>query len=230
MDNIYRTKSFLRDLLQDMVVMDKDNNNAFYNKYKQSIKSKFVIMLYTMLESVVMQSLQDIFDHIKQSNIKFYDLTDNMKKIYFKAKIKNKERHFNTIISDSLIEVIKHLNKSAVEINLKNNFNNENPFNAGSLDYKNIKEKILKVLGLQDSIDDSIDKFSKRFKINIKEEIQNNAQVRNKLAHGEASFQDFGKSITIYDLQKRYASIVIYLYKYLKSIEMYINTQGYKNV
>ncbi len=132
-------KSFLKDLLKDMEVMDKENNNNFYNKYAQSIKSKFVIMLYTMLESVIVQSLQDIFDHIKQNKISFYDLHDNMKKIYLQAKIKNKERHFNAIIANDLIEVIKQLGNEMVEINLKNDFNNENPFSAGSVSYTHLR-------------------------------------------------------------------------------------------
>ncbi|MCW1360049.1 MAE_28990/MAE_18760 family HEPN-like nuclease [Campylobacter sp. CCS1377] len=222
-------KSFLKDLLRDMETMDKRNNNAFYNKYAQSIKSKFVIMLYTILESVVVQSLQDIFDYIKQNKIRFHDLNDNMKKIYFKAKIKNKERHFNAIVADNLIEVIKQLNNGIVEINLKKDFNNENPFNAGSLNYKNIKDDILAMLISSDSIDSNINKFNKYFRINIQEIIRKNTEDRNKLAHGEKSFQDFGSNITVDDLKKRYISIIIFLHKYLKSIEYYIINKGYKN-
>lgn len=223
-------KSFLKDLLKDMEVMDKENNNNFYNKYAQSIKSKFVIMLYTMLESVIMQSLQDIFDHIKQNKIHFHDLHDNMKKIYFKAKIKNKERHFNAILADNLIEVIEQLNNGIVEIKLKKDFNNENPFNSGSLNYKNIKDNILAMLISSDDIDGNINKFNKCFKINIQETIGINTEDRNKLAHGEKSFQDFGSNITVSILKKRYISIVIFLRKYLRSIEYYIINKGYKNV
>ncbi|EAI6632448.1 hypothetical protein KQS24_000395 [Campylobacter jejuni] len=222
-------KSFLKDLLRDMETMDKGNNNSFYNKYAQSMKSKFVIMLYTMLESVIMQSLQDIFDHIKQNKISFYDLHDNMKKIYFQAKIKNKERHFNAIVADNLIEVIEQLNNGVVEINLKKDFNSENPFNAGSLNYKNVKDNILAILMSSDSIDSNINKFNKYFKINIQEVIGVNTKDRNKLAHGEKSFQDFGSNITVDDLKKRYISIIIFLHKYLKNIEYHIINKGYKN-
>ncbi|EOI1782285.1 MAE_28990/MAE_18760 family HEPN-like nuclease, partial [Campylobacter coli] len=52
---------------------------------------------------------------------------------------------------------------------------------------------------------------------------------RNKLAHGEKSFQDFGSNITVDDLKKRYISIIIFLHKYLKNIEYYIINKGYKN-
>ncbi len=220
-------KSFLKDLLKDMEVMDKENNNNFYNKYAQSIKSKFVIMLYTMLESVIVQSLQDIFDHIKQNKISFYDLHDNMKKIYLQAKIKNKERHFNAIIANDLIEVIKQLGNEMVEINLKNDFNNENPFSAGSINCKNIKSNILNKIILSD-ID--VNKFNRLCEINIQLTIKINTEDRNKLAHGEISFQDFGKDITIKGLKERYLSIVIYLHKYLQNIKKYIANQGYKNV
>ncbi|MBX2045667.1 hypothetical protein I9S52_07175, partial [Campylobacter coli] len=70
---------------------------------------------------------------------------------------------------------------------------------------------------------------NKYFKINIQEVIGVNTKDRNKLAHGEKSFQDFGSNITVDDLKKRYISIIIFLHKYLKNIEYYIINKGYKN-
>lgn len=219
-------KEFLKDFLKDIEKMDIEENNVFYNNYKQIIKSQFIIMLYTFLESVIMQSLQDIFDDIKQTKICFHNLKDEVKKIYIKAKIKNKERHFNQIVAEDLIEVIKKLSGGKVDIDLKKDFTNENPFNAGALNYQNIDNYIIKNFVLK-NID--IDGYNKIFKIGIQEKIKENTENRNKLAHGEISFQDFGKNITIKELRIRYLSIVIYLYRYLKSVENYINNKGYKD-
>lgn len=220
-------KEFLKDFLKDIEKMDIGENNVFYNNYKQIIKSQFIIMLYTLLESVVMQGLQDIFDHIKQTKTCFYDLKDEVKKIYVKAKIKNKERHFNQILGEDLIELIKKLYEiKKVDIDLKKDFTNENPFNAGALNYQNIDKYIIKNFVLND-ID--VSEYNKIFRIKIQETIKENTENRNKLAHGEISFQDFGKDITIKELRIRYISVIIYLYKYLKSIKNYINNQGYKD-
>lgn len=220
-------KEFLKDFLKDIEKIDIEENNIFYNNYKQIIKSQFIIMLYTFLESVIMQSLQDIFDHIKQAKICFHNLKDEVKKVYIKAKIKNKERHFNQIIAEDLIRVIKQLHKNeSIDINLKIDFDGENPFNAGALNYRNIDKHIIKNFVLN-NID--INEYNKFLGINIQDKIKINTEDRNKLAHGEISFQDFGKNITIKELRIRYISIVIYLCKYLKSIENYINNQGYKD-
>lgn len=60
-----------------------------------------------------------------------------------------------------------------------------------------------------DSIDSNINKFNKYFKINIQEVIGVNTKDRNKLAHGEKSFQDFGSNITVDDLKKD-ISVLLY--------------------
>ncbi len=139
-------KSFLKGLLRDMNRLEQENNK-FYADYSQTLKSQFVLMLYTTLESIVMQSIQDIFDVIKQEKRSFYELNNAFKKIYFKAKIIDKARHFNEIVSDKnflkIIDIIAH--KQTIEITPKEDFKNENPFKASSLDMKNIKENILKI-------------------------------------------------------------------------------------
>lgn len=227
-------RRFLKALLKDMEDLEQ-KHDTFYNSYKQTIKAQFVLMLYTTIESVVMQSIQDIFDIIKIEKRHFYDLNNHIRQVYFKAKISNKERNFNQILKDekflSLFEAIRKTD-SIVEIEAKKNFKQENPFKAGSLDYKNIKKYIFDALGINDNITQSLNKWNSILKCDIasciKEDIKDS---RNSLAHGEISFNDFGKGKSIKDLRKYYISASIFLCYYIKSIQLYIKKQQYlKNI
>ncbi len=167
-------KSFLKGLLRDMNRLEQENNK-FYADYSQTLKSQFVLMLYTTLESIVMQSIQDIFDVIKQEKRSFYELNNALKKIYFKAKIIDKARHFNEIVSDKnflkIIDIIAH--KQTIEITPKEDFKNENPFKASSLDMKNIKENIFKNFNIDESkLTNIVEKWNAKLKMSISESIR----------------------------------------------------------
>lgn len=223
-------RTFLKALLKDMEDLEL-KHDTFYNSYKQTIKAQFVLMLYTTIESVVMQSIQDIFDIIKIEKRHFYDLNNHIRQVYFKAKISNKERNFNQILKDekflSLLEVMRKID-SIVEIKTKEDFKQENPFKAGSLDFKHIKKYIFDTLGINDNITQSLNKWNNILKCDIvsciKEDIKDS---RNSLAHGEISFNEFGRGKSIKDLRKYYISTSIFLCYYIKSIQLYIEEQQY---
>ena len=223
-------KSFLKDLLRAMDRLEQENNR-FYVDYSQTLKAQYVFMLYdAALESVVMQSIQDIFDAVALKNKKFYELNDAFKRIYFKAKITNKTRHFNEIVSDSefLNTINVAIQHKTIKITLKEDFKNENPFKAGSLDIKNIKDNIFKNLNMDESnLMDIIKRWNTRLTTGIENDIQEIKQARNQLAHGEISFQDFGKDKSIQRLKKYYIAISVFLFYYLQSIKQYISEESY---
>lgn len=231
---IYRQyKIELKKMLCSLENEDNIGTNQFYNDFKYIIKSQFMLMLYTTLESIVMTSIQDIFDDIYQKQYNFYHLTDKLKQIYLKFNVKHKERHFNQIISDNnFINIFDRIKRNEiVNIDLfnneDNNQNNENPFSSGSLDYKNINECILKKFGI--NIDkNEFNRYSKKTRGDILKNIENMKNYRNQLAHGEKTFDEIGRNITIKDLKEYFLSWIILLRKYLKSIQSYIDKQEYK--
>ena len=236
-DLYFEQRKFLKALLKDISYEEKKEKegvkNEFYHNYNQTIKSQFVLMLYTTLESVVMQSIQDIFDKIKQEKRNFYMLNKNLKKIYVKSKVMNRDRSFNDILGDNKnsfltqLECIKHKN-CIIDINCNKDFGHQNPFGTGSLDYYKITESILKTLNIEyEVLNEGINLASKNYKYNIRENIKEIKEARNKLAHGEQSFQDFGKDKSINDIEKYFVSINIFLYFYLKNIQIYIDNRNY---
>ena len=228
MDYYCQYKNDLKNMLSSLEYEDSKDNNQFYKKFSQIIKSQFILMLYTTLESIVMTSIQDIFDDINQKQYNFYHLTNKLKQIYIKFNVKHKERHFNEIIyNNDFMDIFNRIErKETVNIELFNEENKENPFSAGSLDYSSIYENILKKFDI--TIDrEKFNKYSNRIKRNILKDIENIKNYRNQLAHGEKTFEEIGKTITISDLKKYFCSWIIFLREYLKSIQSYINKQGY---
>lgn len=223
-------KLFLRDLLKDMDRLEQ-KNDEFYSKYSKILKAQFILMLYTTLESVVIQSIQDIFDKITEEKTHFYSLNKHFQKLYIKAKIKNKERDFNQVLGDEdFLTLLCKLNnkKNIASIECKKDFEGENPFKAGSLNIKIINKEILKKIGI-DCDESKIDQYCRKLKCNIRCKISNISDNRNKLAHGEISFQDCGRNISIKDLRESYISLFSYLSYYLKIIANYIQSRSYLN-
>lgn len=216
-------RSFFKKMLYELQEAEIQSTDSFYNNFKQVIKSQFILMLYTTIESVVMTGIQDIFDDISTKKYNFYNLRDEVKKIYLKFNIKNKERHINNIIDRDMIEILDKIEKEEiVNISLLTNLNNENPFSAGSLDCKSIRENILEKFGI-DTIDENT--FKK-----CHNTLQNIVQIkdyRNKLAHGEETFENIGRNITIDTLKEYFLSWSMFLRKYVKNIQKYITNEEY---
>lgn len=223
-------KRFLRDLLKDMDRLEQ-KNDEFYSKYSKILKAQFILMLYTTLESVVIQSIQDIFDKITEEKTHFYSLNKHFQKLYIKAKIKNKERDFNQVLGDEgFLTLLCELNnkKNIASVECKKDFEGENPFKAGSLNIKVINKEILKKIGI-DCDESKIEEHRKKSGRDIKGKVSRISNDRNKLAHGEISFQDCGKNISIKDLRESYISLFSYLSYYLKIIANYIQSRSYLN-
>lgn len=219
-------------MLGDMEKLDQSiETNTFFSKYSQTIKSQYRIMLYTMLESVYMQGFQDIFDSMIEDKIHFFKTNKQMQCFYIKAKTKNKERHFNQIVGDQkFIDVLNQFrdDEHILSIDLKNDFQKENPLKAGSLDCQDIVKRLDKLgIATKKELEDEISSLSRRFCLSVGEEIKQNTEARNILAHGEKTFYEYGKDITTKDLKRAYLATCLFLLIYLIKIKKYMSSKGY---
>lgn len=231
--DLYREqKFFLRAMLRDMEKLDQSARaGTFFSKYSQAIKSQYRIMLYTILESVVVQSFQDIFDNIIEDKIHFFKTSRQIQCFYIKAKTKNKERDFNQIVSDqNFIDILNQFqdDKHILSVNFKKDFQRENPLNAGSLDCEEIQKKLNKLgIDTKNELKDQINSLSARFRLNLREEVKKNTEARNILAHGEKTFYEYGRDVDINDLKHAYLATNLFLFIYLRKIKNYISSKGY---
>lgn len=180
-------------------------------------KSSFFLMLYNCVESTVVNCLCTILRVIESDGCKYNDLIDelqiaslaaydyNVKKCESKDK-KNKylkqQIDFQTGLS------VFHLDlKSLVASSSQGNF-------SGSLDAKEIR-KIFSLFAL--------DLSTMRC-----DELVLIKKCRNKLAHGEVSFEDFGRDYSIQYLQVSKERTLTYLDDLISNVDNYLTSKGYR--
>lgn len=180
-------------------------------------KSSFFLMLYNCVESTVANCLRAILREIESDGCKYNDLIDelqiaslaafdyNVKKCESKDE-KNKcmkqQIDFQTGFS------VFHLDlKSLTASSSQGNF-------SGSLDAKEIR-KIFSRLAL--------DLSTMRC-----DELEQIKKCRNKLAHGEVSFEEYGRDHSIQYLQLSKDHTLTYLDDLISNVDHYLTSKGYR--
>ena len=181
------------------------------------MKSSFFLMLYNCVESTVVNCLRAILRVIEGDGCKYNDLIDelqiaslaaydyNVKKCESKDE-KNKslkqQIDFQTGLS------VFHLDlRSLMSSSSQGNF-------SGSLDAKEIR-KIFSLLAL--------DLSTMRC-----DELVQVKNCRNKLAHGEVSFEDYGRNYSIQYLQVSKDHTLTYLNDLISNVDKYLTFKDYR--
>ena len=181
------------------------------------MKSSFFLMLYNCVESTVVNCIRAILRVIESDGCKYNDLIDelqiaslaaydyNVKKCESKDE-KNKslkqQIDFQTGLS------VFHLDlRSLMSSSSQGNF-------SGSLDAKEIR-KIFSLLAL--------DLSTMRC-----DELVQVKNCRNKLAHGEVSFEDYGRNYSIKYLQVSKDHTLTYLNDLISNVDKYLTLKDYR--
>ena len=209
--------TFLEDIDDDNTFMQlKNSKNQISTKYFSSDLQKILIsngfvMLYNLIESTIRNSLTELFDIIRNENITYKELSENMRVLWIKQCNDNlKEGTFSNeklqnqtkkIISNIIEEEIIELDKN------KMNF-------SGNLDARKIKA-IAEEYG---------------FEIPSKngEKLHHIMNKRNHLAHGNFSFLSIGKDFSIQEIKVYKNETFVFLEDVIKKIEIFVNKKDFK--
>lgn len=214
-------KSEIENYFKFLLVFDDDNTKIQYDKdgkfVTEKIQPQFQIILianaflilYNLIESTVRNSIIEIYTAIEDNEITFDKLSDNIQKIWIKQSTDNlKENNFRleTLRGDILNLVKDILRKETIKLSKdKMDF-------SGNLDAKEIR-KLANEIG-----------FGKvangRNLVQIKDR-------RNRLAHGEQTFYDVGKDITVKELTNFKNETFVYLSGIIINIEKFISDKEY---
>lgn len=175
------------------------------------LKANGFILLYNLIESTVLKSIEAIFNRIQDQALTYQKLSENLKKLWVNHKGKdlkgidsinlNKIRQIMRDAAESiLINEIAKLETTCVNI-------------SGNIDAQEIRE-IAKKFGFDEIADG-------RHLVTIK-------QKRNHLAHGDFSFTDIGKNYSVGDLISFKADAFDYLNNVMNSIEDYITNKKFE--
>ena len=172
----------------------------------KTLKATGFLLLYNLIELIMTNAIETIFDDLKNQNISFDDVRDDIKKIIIKNFKDNKS-------TDNLLADIQIISIDIISVS----FNKQKLF-SGNLDAKKVKETAEKYGFSYQTNPRKTDNGSDLLKIKTN---------RNDLAHGFKSFEEIGKNYNADDLLKMQKRVIYYLKAILQNIETYISNQEY---
>lgn len=180
---------------------------------KTSMKANVVMMLYNAVEATVTQCLEKVHDKIKTNNVKYRDLSGELQKliaVYYGHSIDKSANVDNAM--DYVLQFSDFVNGNAnVSISYKE-LTKKYQLYSGNLDTK----EILNVLG----------KYGVDFEQRCSE-LKTIKDYRNKLAHGEESFEEIGRVLSVEQLLEMKSRAFEFLENMINAIAEYLTEENY---
>lgn len=200
--------SIMLDLEHNSPNIKTLNNSRFF----KILKSNYILMLYNLVEACTVSGIYEIYESLKNDCCTYDDVIDEIKDIWAKYQVaciygpttgrstyENKARQ----IADDIIQrrsII--LNKSSLKIN-------------GNLDAKIIK--------------DLCDKHRIRYVAKDRTaSLKHVKDKRNSLAHGDVSFSECARDLTLSDLEKIKETVTEFMQGILDGMKNYYDNKGYR--
>lgn len=198
-----------------MVDINNENTNihtADNTRFYKILKSNFLLMLYNLVEACIVSGMMEIYESLRNDGCSYNQVIQEIQKIWLKNKINEiygpttiqiaYENRVKQIIQDITINSPIILSKKALGI-------------SGNLNAKKIK--------------DVCDKHRIRYHLNTKgESLELVKRERNNLAHGDVSFSDCARELTINDLESIKNEVILFLKDILDGMKNYYEQKSYK--
>lgn len=220
-DNFSKRKDELDNYYKYLKIFDESETKVSYYSegehkneqiefdFQKVLIANAYLLLYNIVESTVSNSVNAIFQSITYSNCKYDDLTDFFKKLWVKDKI----------ICSSINDTGQIIN---VFQNIINILNRDCSF-----------DNSMNLLGISGNIDaHKIRQISNKIGLSIVSngsELEDIKNIRNKLAHGERTFNDIGKDITVNELNSIKEKTINYLDLFVNNVRRFIENKNFKD-
>lgn len=199
------------------ILLDIDNEkgnviNTINNKlFARIMKSNFLLMLYNLIEATISTGMLEIYEQLKNDECSYVSLISELQNVWRDYKVKEifdssselkaYTRRVELVVNEILEKTPIQFNKKMLNIN-------------GNLNAKKIKEMC--------------DKHKIRYRV-IDDEMQLEKvrKIRNSLAHGDESFSNCARDITVADLERIKDTIFAFLAGIIKGMEKYCDEKQY---
>lgn len=171
----------------------------------KTLKANGFLLLYNLVESTMRNAIEAIFDELSSNKISFDSVSTEIKKIVLYNFKNRSPDNIHYKITDISIDIIKA------------GFNSKELF-SGNVDRDEIT-KTARRYGFSYDTDYSKTKHG--------EKLNNVMRNRNDLAHGNKSFAEVGKNISIGELLQVEKEVIEYLKQILQNIEDYLIERKY---
>lgn len=199
------------------IMVEIDNGSANINtidnrRFYKIMKSNFLLMLYNLVEACIVSGMMEIYEDLKNNGCSYNQVIREIQDIWSKSKINEiygpatertaYENRVRQIIQDITTNTPIVLSKDALGI-------------SGNLNARKIKE--------------ICDKHKIRYRLqNQGESLERVKRERNSLAHGDVSFSDCARDLTIGDLEDIKDEVVQFLQDILNGMKDYYDQKLYK--
>jgi hypothetical protein len=196
---------------------NKIDNLVIDNSKIDTLRSTSYLLLYNLTESTIYNSITTIFDSIKDNDVKYFDMIEEVQKYWLNNLYKHDDKKRKETIIETIMNVANQIFNNTIEL-----ASNEISY-GGSLDADTIF-KTAKSMKIQ------IDNIHRVYDKNIHgQSLVNIKNKRNWLAHGEKSFSEVGSISTFADLLEAKNHVQLFLDEFINSVETYIQNQSYKS-
>ncbi|TAE74476.1 MAG: hypothetical protein EAZ85_04625 [Bacteroidetes bacterium] len=181
-----------------------------------TLKSGLILLLYNLVESSISKCLGAIHQSLTDENLSYFQMSDDLQKIWLKYHYEllndngnNNDRNISQL--QTMVEILS-TNKTVI-ISLDDSKKLSESLYSGNLDAKEIR-KIAKKYGVS-------------FELESKE-IRFVEQMRNKLAHGEVSFEEGCQDKPIQYMRKVKDETINFINEFTIAVENFITERKYK--
>lgn len=181
-----------------------------------TLKSGLILLLYNLVESSISKCLGAIHQSLTDENLSYFQMSDDLQKIWLKYHYEllndngnNNDRNISQL--QTMVEILS-TNKTVI-ISLDDSKKLSESLYSGNLDAKEIR-KIAKKYGVS-------------FELESKE-IRFVEQMRNKLAHGEVSFEEGCQDKQMQYMQKVKDETINFINEFIIAVEKFIFERKYK--
>ena len=194
---------------EDSSIQTIDNARLF-----KIMKSNFILMLYNLVESTVSTGMLEIYESIKNESCSYKNMVQELQTIWRDAKVKQVYSSSTELktYTNRVKEIVDNITTSAPFVLEKGMLNINGNLNAGRIKHICDDHKI------RYSVVDDDNKL---------EEVR---RQRNSLAHGDESFSQCARDLTLSDLESIKDIIVSFLRGIIQGMEDYCDNKKYLSV
>ena len=183
-----------------------------------TLRSTSYLLLYNLIESTVYNSITTIFDEIKDSRLKYFDIIGEVQKYWLNNIYKHDDKKKKETIIETIMKIANQIFTDTIDL-----ASNEINY-GGSLDAHTI---FATAKSMRIEVGNIYRIYDKATHGQILIDVRNK---RNWLAHGEKSFIEVGSSSTFSQLEESKKYICDFLSEYITSVEEYITNKHFKVV
>lgn len=199
--------SIMLDLDNESPTIRTLNNSRFF----KILKSNYILMLYNLVESCTLSGIVEIYDQLKNDNCSYQDVIDEIKDIWINSQV---SKIYGPTTTQSAYEkrvkiIIDNITQNSVIKLDKDSFKL-----GGNLDAKRIKSLC--------------DKHRIRYVAeDNRAALRMVKEKRNSLAHGDVSFSECARDLTLTDLSDIKIAVVDFMKGILEGMEKYYRNKEY---